>query len=253
MMLIDSHCHFDFPYFSAPSALWKKCQAADIQQLIIPGVKASQWQSIATLANSLEGVFHAAGVHPWFIQEQPKGWPELLATHIEANQPIAIGECGLDKHIDTAIELQQQVLAVHIELANQHKLPLIMHSVGTHDVLHQQLKATPCLKGGVIHGFNGSLEQARRFTELGFYLGIGGSITYSRAKKTRKAVTDIDSRFLLLETDAPDMPPAGIKKGENSPLYLPQIAQSLAILKNCSVEDIAAITTANCRKLFALP
>lgn len=251
-MFIDSHCHFDFDCFNEPQALWQQCLDANIKQLIVPGIEVNQWQKSIDIANRFDGIHYSLGIHPWFLSKQTDDWPKRLAESIEQHQPIAIGECGLDKHIDLSITRQQQALSMHIELANQHQLPLILHSVGTHDLLYQQLKKTPCHKGGVIHGFSGSLVQAERFIELGFYLGVGGNITYERAKKTRNIFAVIDSQFLLLETDAPDMPPAGCKKGENTPLNLSQIAQALAKLKNCSVEDIANITTNNCKKLFSL-
>jgi TatD DNase family protein len=152
--------------------------------------------------------------------------------------------------IATPLELQQQLLAIHIEVANQLRKPLIIHCVRAHNELIALLKKNKAEVGGVIHAFSGSYEVAQQYVELGFYLGIGGTITYERAQKTRAAAAKIALEFLVLETDAPDMPLQGKQGQRNSPENIPQIARVLADLRGVTVDEIAAATNHNAMQLF---
>jgi len=156
----------------------------------------------------------------------------------------------MDKMIATPMALQQQLLTLHIDIANQLHKPLIIHCVRVHNELIAQLKKSKIHSGGVIHAFTGSYETARQFVDMGFYLGVGGSITYERAQKTRTALTKIPLEYLLLETDAPDMPLQGQQGQRNSPENIPRIAQVLAELRGVSCAEIAAATWANTQALF---
>lgn len=268
----DSHCHFDFTAFAADrSALWQICNSQGVTRLLMPGVAPEQWQQAAQLCTQYRGLFYAAGIHPHWLAQQtwlqktatglltPAAQEKIIALisdeitqsiHAGAGHCVAVGECGLDNLIATPMELQQQVLITHIEAANQLQKPLIVHCVRAHNELIALLKKHRAHHGGVIHAFSGSYEVAQQYTALGFYLGIGGTITYDRAQKTRAAVTKIPLDFLLLETDAPDMPLAGKQGARNSPEYIPQIAQVLAALRGISLSDVTAATTNNALRLF---
>jgi TatD DNase family protein len=266
MQFFDSHCHFDFIEFNADrAALWQACNAKGITRLLIPGVAPGQWQRAAQLCAGYDGFCYAAGIHPHWIEQQPwfqKDPADLLSEptrdHIaaliqqEVVQPacVAVGECGLDKMIATSLDVQQQLLAVHIELANQVHKPLIIHCVRAHNELLALLKKNKANYGGVIHAFSGSYEMAQQYVELGFYLGVGGTVTYERAQKTRAALAKIPLEHLVLETDAPDMPLQGKQGQRNSPEYIPQIAQVLAGLRGLDTAEIAAATWANAMALF---
>lgn len=268
----DSHCHLDFTEFNADrTVLWQACNAQGITQLLMPGVTPDQWHIAAQLCAQYKGLFYAAGIHPHWIEQQP--WfqtdkKDLLdsdtrekivaliqqefvqSANINAAHCVAVGECGLDKMISTSLELQQQLLIIHIELANQLQKPLIVHCVRAHNELIALLKKNKPQFGGVIHAFSGSYEVAQQYVDLGFYLGIGGTITYERAQKTRAAVAKIPVEFLVLETDAPDMPLQGKQGRRNSPEHIPQVAQVLAILRGMAVHEIAAVTCSNAMRLF---
>jgi TatD DNase family protein len=268
----DSHCHFDFVEFNADrAALWQACNAQGITQLLIPGVTPDQWQTAAQLCVQYAGLCYAAGIHPHWIERQP--WFQVdtnnllnnsvrekiaaliqqefnLSTNVCAARCVAVGECGLDKMIATSFELQQQLLTIHIDVANQLRKPLIIHCVRAHNELIALLKKNKAEVGGVIHAFSGSYEVARQYVDLGFYLGIGGTITYERAQKTRAAAAKIPLECLVLETDAPDMPLYGKQGQRNSPEYIPQIAQVLADLRDIAVDEIAAVTCCNTMRLF---
>jgi TatD DNase family protein len=266
----DSHCHFDFVEFNADrAALWQACNAQGITHLLMPGVTPDQWQTAAQLCTQYAGLFYAAGIHPHWIERQSwfqtdtnslLGMAErekivALIQHefiqsVHSGNCVAVGECGLDKMIATPLELQQQLLTTHIEVAKQLRKPLIIHCVRAHNELIALLKKNKAEAGGVIHAFSGSYEVAQQYVDLGFYLGIGGTITYERAQKTRAAAAKIPLEFLVLETDAPDMPLQGKQGQRNSPEHIPQIAQVLADLRGIAVDEVAAITCRNAIRLF---
>lgn len=262
--LFDSHCHFDFDAFEPDRAqVWRRCNEVGINQLLIPGVAPNQWPKAAEIASEYSGIYYAVGVHPWWLQEvfdlqrlasrQLDELAEKLANAAQKNGCVAIGECGLDLiHDADSQQAQERVLAMHLEVAQKLDLPIVIHSVRAHNPLIRLLKDYPLARGGVIHAFSGSLEMGQEYWDLGFYLGIGGTITYERAKKTRSAVEHMPLDALLLETDAPDMPLCGHQGEPNNPERLPEIARTLAELRNQSVAEIATQTTANSRKLFGL-
>jgi len=272
MQFFDSHCHFDFIEFNADrAALWQACAAQGITRLLMPGVTPEQWQNAAQLCARYNGLCYAAGIHPHWIEQQQWFQKNALGLLTDATQEkiaaliraemlqsaqtenpccVAVGECGLDKLIATPIALQQQLLNLHIDIANQLSKPLIVHCVRAHNEMIALLKKNKAKAGGVIHAFSGSYEVAQQYVDLNFYLGIGGTITYERAQKTRAAVAKIPLDYLMLETDAPDMPLQGKQGQRNSPEYIPQIAQVLAQLRGDTLQNIATATHHNTMKLF---
>lgn len=252
----DSHCHFDFKEFDKHrSDLWQQCQNADINGLVIPGTDASQWQQAEKLAEEHEGIVMAAGIHPWWVSTScdiDNTLTDTWQNTLDEPHCVAIGECGLDKMIDTDFTKQIAFFEAHLTLACEYNMPLIIHVRKAHNETLRLLQQYRPAAGGVIHGFSGSLELAKAYWQLGFYLGVGGTITYPRANKTRQSVKDLPLEALLLETDAPDMPLAGFQGQRNTPLRLIDIAKTLASLRNESVEHIAQMTTQNAKTLFQL-
>ncbi len=272
MQFFDSHCHFDFIEFNADrAALWQACMAQGVTRLLMPGVTPEQWQRAAQLCADYEGLSYAAGIHPHWIEHQPwfqqhqeqllgSATRDTIAALIrqEIQHPangisaacVAVGECGLDNRIATSLAMQQQLVEIHIDVANQLQKPLIIHCVRAHNELLALLKKCKANYGGVIHAFSGSYEIAQQYTALGFYLGVGGTITYERAQKTRAALAKIPLEYLVLETDAPDMPLQGRQGQRNSPEYIPQVAQVLAELRGVDTAEIASATWKNTLALF---
>lgn len=247
----DSHCHFDFDVFDQQRLdIWQQCQAKHIKQLMIPGVEPAQWKKSAEIANQYKGVVMSVGVHPWWVATTEL--PSLDQWQSAINHPlcVAIGECGLDAAIDTPMKQQCEVFEHHLGLAVDKNLPLIVHVRRTHNDTIRYLKRYRPAKGGVIHGFTGSEELAMEYWRMGFYIGVGGSISYPRANKTRTMVKNMPLEALVLETDAPDMPLHGQQGKANSPLFLPDIARVLAELRGDSVDTIAQQTTHNSQQLF---
>jgi TatD DNase family protein len=255
IMLFDSHCHFDFDAFSScREKLWQECIASGVQQLLIPGIKPKQWPVGIKIAQKYDGIFMSCGLHPWFIDANVEQLPTDEQWRVVLASPhcVAIGECGLDAAITTPLQIQIPIFERHLVLAQQLAMPVIIHVRNTHNETIRLLKKYRLEKGGVIHGFTGSKELAAEYWKMGFYLGVGGSITYPRAKKTREAIQSMPIESLLLETDAPDMPPLGHQGQANSPLHLLLIANALAELKAVSVVHIAHMTTKSSRLLFGV-
>ncbi|MFT6388683.1 MAG: TatD DNase family protein, partial [Cellvibrionaceae bacterium] len=175
-----------------------------------------------------------------------------LEYYLSQEKCVAVGECGLDALIESGLDKQQAIFEQQIQIACKLELPLIIHVRKTHNETLKLLSHYRPKAGGVIHGFTGSVDLAQRYWSLGFYLGIGGSITYPRANKTRKTVKGMPLESLLLETDAPDMPLSGFQGEPNSPLRLPDIAHALAELRQDTFESICHVTTENSRQLFML-
>lgn len=252
--LIDSHCHFDFEAFDADrEAVWRDCRARGLTGLIVPGTDPVQWQRARDLSHSRDGIWFSVGLHPWWLGcAAGQDWEAPLAALLQDPKCVALGECGLDKLIDTPMAEQERLLTRQLELAREWDKPAILHCVKAHNPLIRLLKQHPLPRGGVVHAFTGSTEIAETYWKMGFRLGVGGSITYPRARKTRAAVAVLPEQALLLETDAPDMPLAGRQGERNSPQYLEVIARELADLRQVSVEQISRQTSVNARQLFGL-
>ncbi|MBX2857976.1 MAG: TatD family hydrolase [Cellvibrionaceae bacterium] len=254
--LIDSHCHFDFSEFDNDrEALWSQCRQANIRRLIIPGVTPGDTSKALALCGELPGVYCAAGLHPWWIPSDAGGDRALLAQLsgiLSNNKCVAVGESGLDSLIELPMKRQVTWFERHLSLAQQYKLPVIIHNRKAHSALLRSVDELPPPCGGVVHAFSGSFELGKQMFNRGLLLGIGGGITYPRANKTRAAIASLPLDALLLETDAPDMPLWGKQGERNSPVNLPEIAACLAELKNLTTEQIIEHTTRNALRLFRL-
>lgn len=268
--MIDSHCHFDFSVFDADrTEILQGCAAAGITGIIVPGIQPSQWQPLLSLLTALSRsvspcrLWAAVGVHPWWVealQASFKGTETAVKPFCKQQlqdalaQPhvVAVGECGLDGSLLLPLEQQLPVFEWQLQVAADVGLPLILHGHKAHNEILRLLSHYRPAAGGVIHAFSGSEELARQYWRLGFYLGVGGTITYPRASKTRRAIRAMPLESLLLETDAPDMPLNGYQGQRNSPLRLPQIARCLAELREEPLARIQQQTTHNTRRLFAL-
>lgn len=255
MQLIDTHCHLDFPVFDSDrAALLAECRQLGVGEYIIPAVGEENWGRVMALAAQHDGISYALGVHPWYVGGQT---PAVLTRlqQLLAERPrglVAVGECGLDLRSHVPQEGQLEMFEAQIELAKEHELPLIVHSVRANDTVAKILRRLRPACGGVIHAFSGSLQQAEAFWQLGFRLGIGGVISFERANKTREAVRDMPLEALLLETDAPDMPLQGQQGAPNTPANLPIIAQLLADLRQQPLAHVASVLHESTLRTFQL-
>lgn len=255
MQLIDTHCHLDFPVFdSGRAALLAECRQLGVGEYIIPAVGEENWGRVMALAAEHDGISYALGVHPWYVGGQTPAVLTRLQQRL-AERPrglVAVGECGLDLRSHVPQEGQLEMFEAQVELAKEHELPLIVHSVRANDTVAKILRRLRPACGGVIHAFSGSLQQAEAFWQLGFRLGIGGVISFERANKTREAVRDMPLEALLLETDAPDMPLQGQQGAPNTPANLPIIAQLLADLRQQPLAHVASVLHESTLRTFQL-
>ncbi|MFC4259345.1 TatD family hydrolase [Marinobacter lacisalsi] len=255
MRLVDAHCHFDFAGFEGSRGeIWSRARQVGVERLVIPGVRQQDWDRVIRVASECEHWWYCLGIHPWYVDEHDEGALTELKRRLRQSGPkcVAVGECGLDR-LHGSLERQMPWFEAQVDMAVELDLPLIIHSVRTHDevigVLRRKRPGMPVL----VHGFSGSYEQGRALVELGCFLGIGGVITHDRARKTRSAVARLPVDHLVLETDAPDMAPAGVAKGENEPANLRQILTSLAELLESGQAELAAALKRNVHRLYRWP
>jgi TatD DNase family protein len=191
-------------------------------------------------------------MHPVYLQEHQQRDVLALADAVARHRPVAIGEMGLDWQIkDLDRTRQQQLLEAQLEIAQSVGLPLVLHVRKAHDAMLNTLKRYR-LNGGFCHAFNGSLQQAARYVDMGFGLGFGGMLTFERSKHLRRLAADLPLDAMVLETDAPDMTVASHQYQRNSPTYLPEVLTHLAALRGLAETEVADRTTANARRVLDL-
>lgn len=275
-MWIDTHAHLDAPELwpegvslGSPPTWHTSALAQGVGLCVMPAVERRHWARVRELAHDL-GHVYALGIHPLYVPQMDDGdvaaLDAALTQHADDPRLVAVGEIGLDffvPHLNTPAmrERQQQVYRAQLQVARRHQLPVLLHVRHSVDTVLKHLREVR-VAGGIAHAFNGSLVQAQAFIQLGFQLGFGGAMTFDTARRLRALATQLPLSALVLETDAPDIPPqwlyataaqraAGQPQGLNTPAELPRIAQTLAELRGLSLADVAAHTTANARA--ALP
>lgn len=251
MRLIDSHCHIDAPEFDADRAdVIARAVQAGVERLVAPAVDAASWPGLKAAAQAHPQVAPAYGLHPMYLKHHRPEHLALLREWIERERPRAVGECGLDHYVgDLDPDTQRDYLVGQLKLAREFDLPLILHARRALDEVMALLRRIGGLRG-VVHSFSGSAQQAGKLCDMGFLLGIGGPVTYERAQRLRGIVRTLPIDGLLLETDAPDQPDAGIRGRRNEPARLVEIAQTVAELRGEPLEYIAERTRANACRLF---
>ncbi len=254
---IDTHCHFDFPPFSgAEAASLLSAAQANVRQIIVPAVSAAYFSRVVDLAANYPPLFAALGLHPLYIAQHQDFDVAVLASWLasKTEKLVAVGEIGLDLYMDEPqLPRQLALLQAQLKLARQHDLPVILHSRRSHDQLAAVLRKAALPRTGVVHGFAGSLAQAQAFIRLGYYIGVGGTITYERAQKTRNVMAVLPLSALLLETDAPDMPLAGFQGQANRPERAAKVFEVLCKLRPEAPQEIASHLLHNSQQLFRIP
>lgn len=252
MKLVDAHCHFDFPQFDGRR--FNELGAAlshGVVGLVIPGVRRPHWERVQETALAHSGLYYCLGVHPWFVAEHSAQDLERL-EQILSSRPehcVAVGECGLDR-LRGDMSAQYPWFEAQVELASKLGFPLVIHSVKAHDEVHATLRRGNWSGRALLHGFSGSYQQAAKLVGEGCFIGVGGVITHLRAHKTRDAIARLPLDVLVLETDAPDMAPAGVEAGANSPIYLRKIFECLCEIRSEKPDFLATALFANTRLLY---
>ncbi|MBK1781152.1 TatD family hydrolase [Advenella sp. WQ 585] len=260
-MLIDTHCHLDAAEFDHDrDEVIADAHAQGVNIMVIPAVEQSNFATVKKLAHRIEGGFYALGIHPMYVhkaQDKDLGLLEQeIARSINDPRFVGVGEIGLDFFVtDIASgkprERQEYFYSAQLSLAKQFNLPVILHVRKSQDTLLKYLRRFS-LSGGIAHAFNGSFQQAQAFIDLGFALGLGGAMTYTRSLQIRRLASELDLSNLVLETDSPDIPPAWLHEPNrrNTPGQIFRIAQELAVLRQESLETISQSTANNAKRVL---
>jgi len=253
MELIDTHCHIDVADFGPDrDQVLARAREQGVHTLVVPGIEAGTWPHLLRICRGREALLPALGLHPVYMERHRLEDLKVLEERIASERPVAVGEIGLDFFIpDPDRRGQERLLEAQLCIARDAGLPVLLHIRKAHDhVLKLLRRVRP--PGGIAHAFNGSRQQAEKFIDLGFLLGFGGVVTFERARKIRGLAAQLPLSHLVLETDAPDLPPIGHRNGRNSPEYLPEVLKVLSELRGQEPAHIAARTTANAREVLAL-
>ncbi|WP_018916095.1 TatD family hydrolase [Vreelandella zhanjiangensis] len=253
-MLVDAHCHMDFSVFDQDrDAVFAAAHASGVEHFVVPGTTRQCWSQVLALGKRND-VSVCLGLHPYFMdQHRRKDDIPALERMLSANPWVsAIGECGIDARFKDTWDKQWDLFDDQLHLAKQHKLPVVVHCVQANDKVSKRLRQLALPQAGLIHAFSGSIEQARKFLDLGFVLGLGGAVTYERAQRLQRMVAALPDDGFVLETDSPDMPLSGHQGARNEPKRIAQVCRIVADLRGQTEQQIAACSTANAARLFKL-
>ncbi|MEH6463163.1 MAG: TatD family hydrolase [Shewanella psychromarinicola] len=253
--MIDTHAHLDMSAFDGDrEQLFEAMHRSGITSVILPGVSVDQWQKQIQIAQQFD-CFFSLGIHPWYVPENIDAaiikLDAILQQHSKNKRLVAVGECGLDK-LHHWSDKQLLLLDKQLALAKAYQLPVILHAVKAHQELLTMLAHFRLPKGGVVHGFYGNSDIAKRYISLGFKLGVGGLILNPSAKKLRETVVNLPLEHFLLETDSPSMAPFDHPQSRNTPLILPRVVSEIAFLKEKSTVCILEQLNSNALQLFDL-
>lgn len=247
-MLIDTHCHLDAAEFDPDrEQVALAARSGGVGALLVPSVEKANFAAVLDCRARYPGCYAALGIHPVYVGRAQPADLDVLRALVAHEQPVAIGEIGLDFFVPQYdAETQARYFSEQLKIARDFDLPVLLHIRRAQDQILKYLRRIGSC-GGIAHAFNGSRQQADEFIRLGFRLGFGGAMTYPRATRLRELAATLPLESIVLETDAPDMPPAWIGKARNSPEHLPQIAHTLAELRGISFAEVASATSANAR------
>ena len=255
-MLVDSHCHLD--YLARDGDLddvLTRARNAGVSPMVTISTKLREFDIVLGIAEQADDLFCSVGVHPHEAESEPDTTTTQLVDLARHPKVIGIGETGLDYYYDhSPRDVQRRLFRAHIGAARETGLPLIVHTrdaeADTIDILRDEME-----KGaftGVIHCFSGTRQLADRSLELGFHISISGIVTFKSAEDLRRTVEAVPLERLLVETDSPYLAPVPYRGKRNESAYTAVVAQRVADLWECPVGDVAATTTANAERLFAL-
>jgi len=250
--VIDTHCHLDAAEFDPDrDEVYARARAAGVETLVVPAISAANFAPVLATCRRYSGCLPALGLHPMYIGEHRPEHLDALRAAIDQEKPVAVGEIGLDFFVpDLDPAVQEYYFVEQLKIARDHDLPVLLHVRRAVDEVLKQLRRVK-VKGGIAHAFSGSRQQAEAFIKQGFKLGFGGAFTYSRANRLRTLAAELPLEAIVLETDAPDIPPAFLApRARNSPEYLPRIAEALATLRGMTPEVLAEATARNARAVL---
>ena len=255
MILTDTHCHLYSEEFKVDiEEVIQNATIEGVQKFYLPGIDSTAIESMLALEKQFpEKCIPMMGLHPCYVKNNYNEELEIVRGWLTQREFSAIGEIGLDFYWDKTFVIQQyQAFRVQIEWAIEYRRPIVIH---TRNAMQETINLVKEYKSkglsGIFHCFSGSYESAKEIIDAGFYLGIGGVVTYKNAGLA-EVLTKIDLKHLVLETDAPYLTPVPFRGKRNESSYLKYVATKIAAIKQVPVEEVASITTANAEKIFAL-
>ena len=254
MHIVDTHCHLDAAEFGDEQAeIVAEAAASGVHTIIIPSVSYSNFSVVHSLCQRYDSCLPAYGIHPLMVDQAEEDDLLRLRATLEHQNVVAVGEIGLDFFVENYNrELQEHYFAEQLKLAREFDLPVLLHVRRAQDTVLKHLRRIK-VSGGIAHAFNGSRQQADEFIKLGFKLGFGGAMTHTRALRIRELAATLPMESIVLETDGPDIPPDFLPRGvPNRPANLQRIAMTLADLRGMSLEEVAAVTTANAASVLPM-
>ena len=252
--LFDTHCHLDFPAFDNDrKMIIHKADKVGIKHIMVPAVKKESWRILRMHVAQNRNLYAALGLHPMFIDEHKESHLEDLDKALSLPPVHAVGEIGLDFYDSRSQRDKQEVFFRHqLKLAIKHDLPVILHVRKAHNEVLKHLKMMHFKQGGIVHAFSGSLEIAKEYISLGFKLGFGGTMTYSRSVKIREMVKVLPLDSMVLETDAPDMIPSTSQSDRNTPIHLLDNFKAFCDLRQESPQVLADTTTKTAKQVLRI-
>ncbi len=252
--IIDTHVHFDHSRFDHDrDSVYSRALQSGVSSMIVPAITASSFYSVQEVTERYRNVYGCYGLHPVFTRHHSDADLHTLETTLQTAPCVAIGECGLDGHIDNGnLDLQHHYFDAQLALANAYNLPVVIHA---RDAVEQVLLALrrngPGL--GVVHSYNGSLQQAHRLIDLGYLVSFGGPVTYPRSTKLHNLVKRLPQDAIMLETDAPDQSGLLHRGKRNEPAFINEVLESASLLRGVSTSTLANASNRNATRLFNLP
>ncbi len=245
--LFDTHCHFNNVIFDKDrDALLSLANQVGVKGMLLPGTTKESWRKIRQLSSLHKNLYCALGLHPFFIEQHQKNDLRSLELAVATPPISAIGEIGLDFQIKD-LDKQKQIVYFRsqLQIANVAHLPVVLHVRKAHDEVLKHLRIINFRFGGFVHAFNGSMEQAKKYIEMGFKLGFGGAMTFPRAVKLRNLASELPLNSIVIETDAPDMKPITCQGDRNTPVHLVDNFKTLCELRHETPSIISQQTTEN--------
>ena len=247
-MLVDTHCHIFREYYDDIDEVVMRARDAGVTMLIVNGIDRRTNEEVLELVKKYDIVYGALGFQPEVAESVIDDDFRFIEEHINDDKIVAVGEIGLDYHYDVDKEKQKNVFKRQLEIAKKYNKPVIVHSRECIQDTYDILKVSSVK--GIMHCYSGSVEMAREFCKIGFYLGIGGIVTFKNAVKLVDVIKDVGLEYIVLETDSPYLSPEPYRGKRNEPINVGVILQKICALKGLDYKDASEITTGNVLRLF---
>ncbi|MBQ3819052.1 TatD family hydrolase [bacterium] len=251
--MIDTHSHINMIKSKSSDEIVQNAIFSGVDRIIVPSAHPQDIEDVMSLIDKYDNVYGMLGIHPTECQNWTDDLTDKIIEYSKHKKIVAIGEIGLDYYWDKSnVEAQKEIFIKQIKLANNLNLPIAIHDRDAHKDTFDILKEYNKNSTVIMHCFSGSVELARECIKEGWYIALGGVVTFKNAVKTKEVAKEIPLEYLLLETDAPYLTPVPYRGEENQPAYVKYVAEEIAKIKEISVDEVDKITTENTIKVFNL-